>query len=46
MNEEAIDLSGVELLDSVSSSSTVFIEVNGSVGRITLEQLKTALGKI
>ncbi|MBD5238242.1 MAG: hypothetical protein HDS64_11890 [Bacteroidales bacterium] len=46
MNEEAIDLAAVELLESVSSSSTVFIEDKGSVGRITLEQLKAALNKI
>lgn len=46
MNEEAIDLASVPMLTSVSSDSTVFIEDKGSVGRITLEQLKTALNAL
>ena len=46
MNEEAIDLAAVPMLTSVSSNSTVFIEDKGTVGRITIEQLKEALEAI
>lgn len=44
MDDEAIDLGTVEMLTSVSSSSTIFVEDKGTVGRITLEQLKKVLG--
>lgn len=46
MNEEAIDLAAVPMLTSVSSDSTVFVEDKGTIGRITLEQLKAALNAI
>lgn len=46
MNEAAIDLATVPMLTSVGSSATVFIESNGTIGRITLEQLKTALNAL
>ena len=44
--DEAIDMATAQLLTSVSSSSTIFVEDKGTVGRITLEQLKQVLNSL
>lgn len=46
MDDIAIDLASVPMLESVSNGSTVFVEDKGTVGRITLEQLKAALSAL
>lgn len=44
--EESIDLATVPMLASISSSSTIYVEDKGTIGRITIEQLKQALNSL